>query len=674
MIGNDGPLRAPLAEGDGSKPQDADSRTGSRSGSSTASSAGTGASAAHHSLPSSKTTPRSTGLAPPGNQPAAASPAAANIGDGGDSNETSANAATSGNTTARSPLQTGLIVTSLALTLFLVALDMTIITTAAPVIASQFGSGLGYTWVGSAYLLANAAAVPSWGKVSDIWGRKPILLIAVAVFWVGSLLSGLAQNMGWLIAARTVQGVGGGGIVVLVNICIGDLFSMRTRGVFYGVMGIVWAVASAVGPIVGGVFTSKVTWRWNFFINLPISGVAMLVLVFMLRLHNPRTPVREGLKAVDWVGSAAVVGATVMVLLGLEFGGVVQPWGSTTVVCLLVFGLVTFAIFIANEIFLAPYPVVPPHLFATRSNLSAFGTTFFHGTVFMAGSYFLPLYFQTTLGADALRSGIYLLPYSMSLSVVSTLSGVIIRKTGRYVPNIVTGTALTVLGFGLFINLSSNPPSSGSPPNWAKIVIYQIIAGIGVGPNFQAPLIALQASLPPRDVASVTATFAFIRQLAASVSVVIGGVVIQNQMGRHRDMLLASGLPVEVVNGLAGDAAGAGVGVLEAISDNNGTGETAARRAYGESIRIMWIVYVALAAAGFIVSLGIGATKLSKEHEETKTGLAAMKRRGRGLRETRHDSSGGHRRVNSIDEKRSAEDNGNRDVEKAVQPSAGHPS
>ena len=168
---------------------------------------------------------------------------------------------------ARTRLQTVIIMASLCASVFLAALDTTIITTALPTISEHFHSNAGYTWIGSAYLLANAASTPSWGKFSDIWGRKPILLIAAAVFFIGSLLAAISVNIGMLIVARAIQGIGGGGLIILVNICISDLFSMRNRGTYFGMVGMVWAFASAVGPILGGVFTEKVSWRWCFYLN-----------------------------------------------------------------------------------------------------------------------------------------------------------------------------------------------------------------------------------------------------------------------------------------------------------------------------------------------------------------------------------------------------------------------
>ncbi|KAH6853972.1 major facilitator superfamily domain-containing protein [Chaetomium sp. MPI-CAGE-AT-0009] len=514
----------------------------------------------------------------------------------------------------RTPLQTTMIILALASALFLAALDVTIVTVAVPTIAQEFQSTAGYTWIGSAYMLATAAAAPMWGKISDIWGRKPIMLIAVAVFWVGSLLSAVSVNMGMLIVARAVQGVGGGGIVILVNVCISDLFSMRKRGVYFGAMGMVWAVASAVGPVLGGVFTSEVTWRWCFYINLPISGVGMAVLAFVLKLHNPRTPMRQGLAAVDWLGSVTVVGATLMVMLGLELGGVTYPWSSPTVVCLIVFGFVTAALFVLVEWKFAEFPLVPMYLFSNLSSAASLGVGALQGFVFLSGSYYLPLYLQAVLGASPLMSGVYILPWVMSLSLVSAGTGIVIKKTGKYLPCIIFGMAVMTLGFGLFIDLEPRA-------NWAKIILYQLVAGIGVGPNFQAPLIALQTTVEPRDMASATGTFAFVRQLFASISIVIGGVVFQNGMEKQYPRLREQ-LGPEAANLFSGSNAASSVGLVKDLPENQ---QHIAREAYFESLRTMYIMYVAFAGLGLLISFLVGSRQLSKDHTETKTGLDNLK-------------------------------------------------
>lgn len=347
------------------------------------------------------------------------------------------------------------------------------------------------------------------------------------------------------------------------------------------------------------------------FMTVPITGVVFVLLYFFLHLHNPKTPVWEGLKAIDWAGSLLVVGGTLMLLLGLEFGGVIFPWNSATVICLIVFGVAVFGMFIINEWKFARYPVMPLRLFKHRNNIASFGVCFCHGFVFIAGTYYLPLYFQSVLGASPLMSGVFILPFAVTLSLVSAGTGIYIKMTGKYLPPIWSGLIIMVLGFGLYIDLPLNR-------NWTKIIIYQMIAGIGVGPNFQSPLIALQTMVKPGDIAAATATFGFLRNLSTSISVVIGGVVFQNEMEKQRGSLVLS-LGSELADKLSGGSAGASVDLVAQLPPQQ---KEIARLAFWGSLRIMWIVYVAFAALGLGFSMFIGSQELSKHHAVAKTGLA----------------------------------------------------
>ena len=363
-------------------------------------------------------------------------------------------------------------------------------------------------------------------------------------------------------------------------------------------------------------FTQFVTWRWCFYINLPLDGLAFAILFAFLDVHTPRTPIVAGLKALDWLGSLAIVGGTVMFLLGLEYGGVMFPWASATVVCLIVFGAVVLALFFAVELYVPRYPLMPLRLFRDRSNVACYATCFWHGFVFISGSYFLPLYFQAVLGASPLLSGVYLLPFVLSLSFVSAATGIIIRKTGRFRPPIWFGTFFMTVGFGLYINLQSYA-------DWARIIVFQIIAGMGVGPNFQAPLIALQARVPPSDIASATATFGFVRNLSTAIGVVIGGVVFQNQMATRGPSLAGppNDVSPDVLAQLAAGDAGASTEVVAALPPAQ---QDAVHVVYTQSLQTLWICFTVFAFAGFLSSLAIGTKTLSKQHEVTKTGLEAQ--------------------------------------------------
>ncbi|KAH8732739.1 multidrug resistance protein fnx1 [Phaeosphaeriaceae sp. PMI808] len=516
----------------------------------------------------------------------------------------------------RSKLQIILIMSSLCVAVLLVALDVTIVTTALPTISADFNSASGYTWIGSVYLIAQSAATPIWGKISDIFGRKPTLLVANGIFFIGSLIAGVSVNINMLIAGRAIQGIGGGGLITLANITISDLFSVRDRGMYYGMIGGVWALASSLGPIIGGLLTQKVSWRWCFYINLPFDGVAFLIILFFLDVHTPKTPLRQGLKAVDWLGSLTMVGGTVMILLGLEFGGITHPWSSAIVICLIIFGLVTIGLFALIEWRIAPYPLMPLDLFSNRSNLAALGVGFIHAFVFISGSYFLPLYFQAVLGATPILSGVYLLPTAVALSFLSIFTGIFIKKTGQYLPMIWFGMFMMTLGFGLFIDLDVNS-------SWAKIILYQIVGGVGVGPVFQSPLIALQSLVPKRDIAAATATFGLTRNLGSAISVVVGSVVFQNEMKSKQSQLIEV-LGREKASAFGGGAAGANVGLIQHLPENE---KFAARQAFSSSLSKMWILYVVVSTVGLALSFLIGKNVLDKQHEETKTGLDVEKQK-----------------------------------------------
>ena len=409
---------------------------------------------------------------------------------------------------------------------------------------------------------------------------------------------------------------------------------------YYGLIGMVWAFASAVGPVLGGVFTEYVTWRWCFYINceytlfafrnmltkaVPCDGAAFILLILFLDIHNPHTPLVAGLKAIDWAGTIAIVGGTVMLLMGLEYGGVAYPWNSATVICLIIFGVLLIGIFFVIENYVAKYPLMPLHIFASRNNLACLSVAVFHGFSFIAGSYFLPLYFQAVLGATPLLSGVWTFPYVLALSFMSAATGVFIRKTGLYREPIWLGTFLMIVGFGLYINFPAYT-------SWPRIIIYQIIAGIGAGPNFQAPLIALQAKLKPRDIAAATATFGFVRNMGTAISVVVGGVIFQNELKKHASAF--QGLPSNIVGQLESGSAGSSTGLVQALPDAT---KGPVLDAYAQSLSMMWIFYTCTSFLAFVAALNISKKVLSKQHENVKTGLEGQEE-GRKEREAQRRS------------------------------------
>ncbi|KAK4084145.1 hypothetical protein PCL_06138 [Purpureocillium lilacinum] len=485
-----------------------------------------------------------------------------------------------------SSAQTATIMACLCACVFVSALDVTIITTALPSIAGHFASTSGYTWVGTGFILAHTASTPTWGGLSDIWGRRPVILAACAVFFAGSLVCAVVDSgLGPFVAGRAVQGLGASGLTTMVNVCIADMFPPRDRGLYYGLTSVVWAIASGVGPVMGGVFTSRLT-------------------------TDNRTPLRAGLAAIDWTGSLLVVGGSLMLLLGLYLGGVYEPWHSATVVCLIVFGFLTGGLFVLNEWKLAVYPVMPVHLFRTASSAAAYGLCFFHSFVFLGVAYYLPMYFQSVLLAGPLTSGVYLLPFILSSSLSAALTGVFIQKTGKYMPAVYCGTVAMTLGVGLLIDV-------GLDKNWVRLVTFQIVGGVGAGMNFEGPLLAVQAVVPSRDVAAATTTMGFTRTISTAISVVIGGVVFQNEMNAKRAILVGK-LGDELAARFDGASASANVELVRALPPMQ---RLAARTAYYESMRSMWIMYTVVSAVAMLTGLLIRGHHLRKEQQEPALGL-----------------------------------------------------
>ncbi|KAF5979531.1 major facilitator superfamily transporter [Fusarium bulbicola] len=430
-------------------------------------------------------------------------------------------------------LQRRLVVLSLCLTLFLCALDTTILATALPTIGKELHvSAREYAWIGSSYTLSTTAVTPVWAKVSDVVGRKVSMMTSTGLFMAGSLICALASSSGMLIGGRTVQGLGG----------------------------IVFGVAGAIGPVLGGVFSQAVTWRWCFYINLPFEGIALIGLFFLLKVDIEKVPLVDGLRSLDWPGFAFIIGGTICFLYGLEAGsGRLAPWNSAFVICLLVFGVVILALFMVWEAKFAKNPIIPIRIFQSTTNIASFAVANLHSFIFIACDYFLPLYFQVVLGFSPIISGVTLFPLILPMSISTGVGGLIVRKTGDYKLIILVGAALMTLGIGLFISL-------GQRKEWPKLVTAEVIAGLGCGVLFQNPMIALQTHVRQRDMAATMSAYTFMRGLFVSISIVVGTVFIQR-----------------TVHG----------GNLTAVSSDRAQGETD-KHGYVSGLRVMWAFYTAL--------------------------------------------------------------------------------
>ncbi|KAF2965315.1 hypothetical protein GQX73_g8276 [Xylaria multiplex] len=516
-----------------------------------------------------------------------------------------------------SAARTALIMLPLCLSTLLSALDITIVIPAIPTIVASLGSVAGYIWIGSAFILASTATTPLWGTVADIWGRKPIILVAISIFLGGSLLCALAPNINALIAGRVVQGLGSAGMGTMVNVIICDSFSVRDRGLYLGFTSLAHALGSAIGPLVGGVLTEKADWRWCFWINLPIGGTVLVILLFFLKVASPGTPIVAGLKKIDWAGGSLVVGSVLMVLLALDFGDVVFPWSSATVINLLVFGVITGALFLVNEWKFAKEPIIPLHLFSSKSAVAAYGVYVFNFYVFIGMLYYLPLYSQAVLGASALTSGIYILPLIVASSLAAAFVGFFIQKTGRYLGVMYIGQFLSILGVGLFIYL----PFERS---LARLFIFEILVGVGGGMNIEPPLIVVQAINSARDTAAVVSSMNFVRSIAIAISIVVGGVIFQNEMTAANPALVTQ-IGAELGRQFNGDQATAKVEAINELPDQQ---QGVVRQAYFNSLRDVWVMYVAFAGLSLLFNVFVRTHHLSTENKGAVLGADREKTAG----------------------------------------------
>jgi EmrB/QacA subfamily drug resistance transporter len=419
------------------------------------------------------------------------------------------------------------VLAGLMLALVLAALDQNIVATALPRIVTDLGGLAHLSWVVTAFMVASTMTTPLYGKLSDVFGRKPAFFVSITIFLAGSALCGLSSDMIGLIVFRAVQGLGAGGLITLSQTVVGDLVSPRERGRYQGLFAGVFAGCSVAGPLLGGMITDALSWHWIFYVNLPVGAAAMVLIGFGLK-HQPNRVVHR----VDYLGALLLSVATCCALLALSWGGNTYPWSSPTILGLAGTAAVSIGLLTVNERRVAE-PLLPPRLFRTPIFVLSILVVSLAAMGLFAAAVFLPLYFQLVQGASPTAAGLMISPMMGGVIVASVVGGRLVSHTGRYKWLVTAGLLAAALSF---TTLAWSAQAGGGAASGELILA---VLGLGIGVSFPNLTTAIQNAVERADLGAATATSAFFRSLGGAVGVALSGAILTARL----QTLMPGGIP-----------------------------------------------------------------------------------------------------------------------------------